>query len=96
MMVLTGFLKSFMYIAQQSSDIQKLHKLAFFSLLLELKLMPMQLSWVKRIQMFHILKDTYINQNFLYKTKFGRWGGNILNINLFLKMRDRTLCNVFL
>lgn len=65
MMVLTGFLKSFMYIAQQSSNIQKVHKLDFFSLLLELKLMPMQLSWIKYIHMFHILQDKYINQNFL-------------------------------
>lgn len=37
-----------------------------------------------------------MSQNFLYKTKFGSWGGHILNINLFLKMQDRTLCSVFL
>lgn len=38
MMVLTGFLKSFMYIAQQSSDIQKLHKLAFFFTLVRIEI----------------------------------------------------------
>lgn len=37
MMVLTGFLKSFMYIAQQSSNIQKLHKLAFFFTLVRIE-----------------------------------------------------------
>lgn len=61
MMALTGFLKSFMYIAQQSSNTPKLH--TFFTL--ELELMPMQLSWIKCTQMFHILQDKCINQNFL-------------------------------
>lgn len=56
----------------------------------------MQLSWIKCMQMFPVLQDKYINQNFLYKAEFGSWGGTILNINLFLKMQDRTLCSVFL
>lgn len=73
-MVLTGFL----YI--DCTAALKYTKLRSFFSLLELELMPMQLSWIKCTQMFHILQDKYINQNFLYKTKFGSWGGNILNI----------------
>lgn len=85
-----------MYTAQQSSNIQKLHKVVFFSVFLDLELMPMQLRWIKYIQMSYVIQNKYINQNFLCKTKFGSWYRNILKINLLLKIQDRTLCNLFL
>lgn len=43
MMMLIGFLELYVY-SKQSSNIQKLHSVAFFSLFLELESMPMQLS----------------------------------------------------
>lgn len=64
MMVLTGFLEFSVYCA---IVLKYTKTVAFFPSLLELELLPMQLSWIKCIQMFPILQDKYMSQNFLYK-----------------------------
>lgn len=62
-MVLTGVLEFYVYCA----IVLKYTKTSFFPSLLELELLSMQLSWIKCIQMFPILQDKYMSQNFLYK-----------------------------